>query len=499
MARLQRFSGVQALPGVGSPQVVADTAVGDATVRLGPQIGRSAAALGDLAEVAIRHHAKEKDEADGERKAARANDLSNRKQAFAGYKAAEDYQQQVQDRLAAPRSLSSGTPVALSDELVEFMTLNKAKIMNGMPEEQKASFDVATERAEDQLRTDIAFAEDRQDKVYYLKGIDETRELAVDTVSRSPEKIDQVFDDFVDLVATAALPQSVRERALEDAGRDLLEAWVQAHPPDVQIAGLSDLQVRKRDDANPAAFQDHPVSEFAVRAGALPEDSRYRLLATALKIKTESALVEQADIVERIDSEHGQVDPLAFSGNTSLNAETRVRLLSRYLDAEDTRSRNVSAVEWLAAADMSDPFLASVRGLANDAFAFLNDDNTDSARVIRGIAIAKGMLPRNAAKVLIGNLTGDNSKEVSQAFNTLSVLGTDALQDSVAGADGRQLRTLLAGQTFLTADHGLTGKTTAELFAKANETPTRKERLENFASLYSVRRGGAKTFFPILD
>ncbi|WP_422037588.1 hypothetical protein [Roseibium sp.] len=212
---------------------------------------------------------------------------------------------------------------------------------------------------------------------------------------------------------------------------------MQAHPPDVQIAELSDLQARQLDGAKTVAFQDDPASEFAVRAGALPEDSRYRLLASALKKKTESALVEQADIVERIDSEHGQVDPLAFSGNASLNAETRVRLLSRYLDAEDAHSRNVSAVEWLAAADMSDPFQASVRGLANDAFAFLKGDTTDSARVIRGIVIAKGMLPPNAAKVLVGNLTGENPEEVAKAFNTLSVLGNDALQDSVAGADGR--------------------------------------------------------------
>ncbi len=52
MARLQKFNGADSLPGVGSPQVVADTAVGEAAAGLGQQIRRLAGAFGDLAETA---------------------------------------------------------------------------------------------------------------------------------------------------------------------------------------------------------------------------------------------------------------------------------------------------------------------------------------------------------------------------------------------------------------------------------------------------------------
>lgn len=53
MARLQRFSGTQSLPGVGSPQVVADTAVGVATQGFGRQIRSSAQDFASLAGTAV--------------------------------------------------------------------------------------------------------------------------------------------------------------------------------------------------------------------------------------------------------------------------------------------------------------------------------------------------------------------------------------------------------------------------------------------------------------
>ncbi|MDN3720114.1 hypothetical protein QW131_15255 [Roseibium salinum] len=48
MARLEKFSGAQSLPGVGNPQVVADTAVGAATAGFGRQIRQSADEIGGL-------------------------------------------------------------------------------------------------------------------------------------------------------------------------------------------------------------------------------------------------------------------------------------------------------------------------------------------------------------------------------------------------------------------------------------------------------------------
>ncbi|WP_417681634.1 hypothetical protein [Roseibium sp.] len=50
MATLARFSGTQQLPGVRRPQVIADTAVGEATTGLGQQIQKSAAQIGELAQ-----------------------------------------------------------------------------------------------------------------------------------------------------------------------------------------------------------------------------------------------------------------------------------------------------------------------------------------------------------------------------------------------------------------------------------------------------------------
>ncbi|MEO1115124.1 MAG: hypothetical protein AAFY05_22440, partial [Pseudomonadota bacterium] len=158
MARLQKFSGAQALAGVGNPRVVADTAVGAATAELGPQIGRSVAAVGELAAIAGNHRSKKTG------LAARAEDLTNRKNAFSGLKAAEHLQKKIRDRLDDPRSWGTEAPAPLADEMVSFMKSNANKIWSELPEAQRPSFDMATKLGEDQLRTEIAFAETSQDK-----------------------------------------------------------------------------------------------------------------------------------------------------------------------------------------------------------------------------------------------------------------------------------------------------------------------------------------------
>ena len=55
MARLERFSGAQTLPGTRQPQVIVDTAVGVATEKFGRQIQQSAGAVADFGRLIQRH------------------------------------------------------------------------------------------------------------------------------------------------------------------------------------------------------------------------------------------------------------------------------------------------------------------------------------------------------------------------------------------------------------------------------------------------------------
>lgn len=499
MARLQKFSGAQALPGVGNPRVVADTAVGAATAELGPQIGRSVAALGELTATALNHRSKKTGQA------ARAEDLTNRKNAFTGKKAAEHLQTKIRDRLEEPRSWATEAPVPLADEMVSFMKSSADRIWSGLPEEQRLSFDMATKLGEDQLRTEIAFAETSQDKDYFLDGISQTKDLAVETVSRQPDRIDQVFDHYLDLVDTAALPDRLKEQSIQDAGQDLLETWVQAHPAETQIAELSKLQARKPIEAisNSSPTQNSGSSmeeqtEFSKRADALPEVSRNRLLAAALKQRTESSLVELARIAGRIDGAHEHVDPLEISGNALLGTQARLQLLGRFREAVDARSRQVAALEQLAVAGSGSRSLTGEQGFAHDAFSYLNDGKADPAVLMHGIAVSNFNLPRIAAKALVKTIASENSQDVAQAFRTLSVLKPDAINDSLIGAEGAQIRMLLAGGTYLTAEQGLSTEAIGTMFSNANQLKTRKARLENFAALYPGRRNGKTTASPSL-
>ena len=505
MARLQKFSGTQALPGVGSPQVVADMAVGSATADLGPQIARSFADLGELTKAALTHKASKKELAVRERHAARAEDLIKRKNDFAGKKAAEALGVEVRGKLAERRSSPSEALVPLADEMVTFMQSNGDKIWNALPEAQKPSFDTATKLEEDQLRTEIATAESSEDTRYFLDGIKQTIDIAVETVSLQPNRIDQVFEQVLDLVDTAALPGHLKEQSIQDAGREILEAWVQAHPHETQIAELSKLQAQEPNEAvsdptraNANGTGNEGQTEFATRAGALPEASRNRLLATALKQRTETALVEQARIAERIDIVPEQVDPWEIAGNALLENRARLQLLSRFREAVDAHSRSVSALDPLEDSGSSASRPKGDQGLLSDAFSHLNDGKIDAAIFTRGIAVSTSSLQGTAGKILIRALASEDSEEVAQAFTTLSLLKPYSERADLQGTEEAQIRMLQAGESFLAKEHGLSLQAVSALFAKANRATTRKERLENFAALHTGKRFAHIAAFPML-
>ncbi|WP_305986124.1 hypothetical protein [Roseibium sp. MMSF_3544] len=449
--------------------MVADTAVGAATADLGVQIRRSANDFVDLA--------------------TRAKDLVDRKNAFVGMKEAERYQQTVRRKLLDRRAEADIEAKGLSDEMQDFVAKTEASINARLPDTQRPVFAAESKLARDVLQFDIAAAEHEEDRAYFVAGIEETRELAVNDVLTTPGRIDQVFSHFKGLVETAPLPQHMKRKALEEADQRLHEAWVKGQPLDVQISGLTDIGSRQIAQASPGqpgankkSPSEGPDAEFFARASILPERQRNRLLMDAIRKKV-AVVTEEADgIAVRVDTAHEDVDPVALKGNPFLGTETKLQLLDRYSDATSHHAQELAAVGWTASAGMADPLDQDDQRRADLAFSHLFSSGADANALARGFLHSKGMLPNQYEKILVKDLAGTQVADIAQALKSVSVRKQFADRSRLDWGSTELLQNMSVRQEVLQRQFGMTVDELATQLATANRPQARKERETDFSA-----------------
>ncbi|MBN9671692.1 hypothetical protein [Roseibium aggregatum] len=479
MARLQKFKGTQSLPGFGSPQVVADTAVGAATVRLGGQIQQSAGQVGRLAQLARKRQQK-----------------------------IEDYEvkyahQRVEDRLretvAEARQKARAGGAGLTEDLMGQLDAAETMAAQALPEASRRQFMQEASARRDGYAYRFASIEAADGRKYYETGISAARDRTVTEIRTNPRGVDAASEDLEALVEAAPLPLDVKAGLRRETRLKLAEAWVESRPLDERIEGLSRLTTNAEEagadasqhfggaghDFNNAENETgaaDPVtgslSEFTRFARELPAHTRNRLLDSALRKKASMVLQEEAQFSAAIAENPLTVDPDGIRENGFLEWHQKNRLLDSLNTQVHERERDLAAIAWARSSGPGDPHNAAERDLAERAYRALDGGGTDRDELARTLLRTKGVLPETYVRGLRAGLDSVAPGEVSGAMDRLTaleVLDPDALALS---SDGVKLRKDGAAWKILTIGRALSGTDAAAVLAGARE-PARRKELEN--------------------
>ncbi len=527
MARLLKFNGAQSLPGVGSPQVVADTAVGDALVGLGGQIGSSAEEIGGLMKAAQNAYKdpKKKQEPTAKQSQRMARpDLEARNRAtqqaidaIETNKAIFRHVTTVKNNEAAILEKAGPGGVGYTEKALEYYDAEQERLASTLPENVTRPLrNVLSDRRANYLNRSAA-QENAENQNYLRREYDETLVHFQNQVLEDPESLDDALLEVRNLAAIMPLPATEKAKKTKTFTEKLTETWVGTRPLDEQIAGLTKLKagreppgerslreksgpgisgpVSVRSEAQGVAVSSgdeensktHTPTEFEVRARVLPPQTQNRLLAGAKKKKAAKALQEEQQIRDRIDTAPDMVDTAEIESNVHLEPHQKLQLLNHAQEAVLEQKKDLEAVDWVGTSARA---LAGSRGdqeRTDRAYRVLADDSPDQDVLARGIFRQKGILPKSYLASQVKSLNSSDPAELGRAYKNLSVLARIDPGVLKQGRKGDGLQSALTKWEVLTEHLGLTEEEATSRLAKANAPAQRAALLRENSADYPNR------------
>jgi hypothetical protein len=490
MARLLKFNGSQSLPGVGNPQVVADTAVGEAVAGFGRQIGNSADAIGNLAQ-----------------KAANARDARLKKRAEEQQQSADNFEyQKVIPKLDA----------FLKQQEDERRERSRAGEQNyvekGLALQQEASRAMLEDlpvsvrpQAEKELQQHLKYYTNRlaiqeytDSQTYYVESVAEITSQLADEVSDDPEAFGRAWQTIGNTLESAPMPVSQKEKLLRQGRETLAEAWVSARPLQDQIDGLTALKNKRQStggdgfETDPAATENQDrrgkkagetdpekateaSSIFDQRAQLLPQHTQEKLLVEAFRKKAAAAVQEEERLVAQIGENPLATNPQEIHDSGFLDAHQKKRMLDTLRNQIREQELDLEAVDWVGGSEKGDPLSQEHNDRLERAFVFLTMDETDRNALAKRLLAAKGILPRSFANELLADLNGQDPDKMVQAHEKLAAIFDIAPRPlRHAGNTPGDLEDAQAKWRLLTDTFGRNHKDVAQQLGKANNTERRK-------------------------
>ncbi|CTQ53102.1 hypothetical protein LP7551_01623 [Roseibium album] len=490
MARLLKFNGTQSLPGVGNPQVVADTAVGEAVAGFGRQIGNSAGVIGNLAQ-----------------KAANTKDARLKKRAEEQQKSADNFEyQKVFAKLDAFLKL-------LEDERRERSRAGEQNyVEKGLALQQEASRAMLEDlpvsvrpQAEKEIQQHrkhytnrLAAQEYTDSQTYYVESVSEITSQLADEVSGDHEAFDRAWQRIGNTLDAAPLQMSQKEKLLQQGQETLAEAWVNTRPLQEQIDGLTALKNKRQSlsgdgiETDPAAIENQgrpnkktggtepgKITEissiFDQRAQVLPRHTQEKLLVGAFRKKAAAAVLEEERFVALIGENPLATDPQDIHDSGFLDVHQKKRMLDNLQDQIREQELDLEAVDWVGGSEKGDPFSPEDNDRLERAFVFLTNDETDRTALAHRLLAAKGILSRSYAKEVLVDLNGEDPDKMVQAQEKLSAIFDIApLSLRYAGNRPGDLEDAEAKWRLLTGTFGKSHREVAQQLGETKNTARRK-------------------------
>ncbi|MEM9635871.1 MAG: hypothetical protein AAGA50_31425 [Pseudomonadota bacterium] len=494
MARLQKFEGTKRLPGVGSPQVVADTAVGEAVVGLGRQIGNTAGTFGKLADLARRRQ--------------------QRIDEFESEKAHMKVSRRLKGNLGQELLIERPGGVGLTEAMLIHLEKGREEAQKGLSEEAKVRFNQKIVANRERYASSFAAVEAAENEKYFQRGVGEVEDRLVAEVQDDPEVINAAFERADAILTTMPLPAVVKTSGLNRIKENLAEAWTKSRPVQEQIDGLTKLKTRRDASTGKGAAAERPdgstngntgrnarasagqktdtgeMSVFESRAQFLPPHTQNRLLADAKK-KQAAAIVQEEERIATLIAENPlAMNPQEIHESGFLEAHQQKRLLDDLQEQIRQQERDLEAVSWLGASAAEPTHESSNQELADRAFAYLDDGETDRDALALGMLRNKGVLPDAYLKSLENTLNSSDPVEVGKAFDILAELGK-VDPNVVEGLRGHeQFRSGVEKRDILVNRFGFSSRETSADLAQGNDPVRRKDLRTDFAGQYPQGRTG---------
>ncbi|POF29594.1 hypothetical protein [Roseibium marinum] len=465
MARLEKYSGAQGLPGVRRPQVIADTAVGSAIAALGGQIQRSAGQAGRLAQLAQRRQQQIDD--------------------FEQIKAQRQLRASMTVRQAEELQKLHPGAAGYTEAMLAHLEKGREDALKALPETVHASFNQEFEARRAGYVSGFAAQENAANRTYFRQGgLDVSAQLASD-VRENPELLEDAFKEGEAVLAAMPLPPDEKEDALRELDAQLTGAWLETRPPKEQVAVL-ESELRRREmlaagDDELQIDEDLPgVSSSGagpVRLRGMPDVFLKRLHENAVKKTIATALSESERIADRIAKAHGHFDPGEIENNSVLEPFQKVQLIKSLNHAISEQKENIDAVNRVLFSEPGEDLGPAQSRFVDRAFAYLDDGETDRNALARGILHAKGVLPKPYVNSLKKGLASNDPQEVGNAYENLTqifAINPNAVRE-IEQAEG--LEEALTKWRLLTDLNGMNVEEAAEKLVTAND-PERRADLE---------------------
>lgn len=461
MARFQRFQGTQSLPGVRTPGVVADTAVGAATAQLGRQFGQSAAAVDNLA--------------------ARARKREKNLKEFEAAKSEERRILEAKAKRAEERQNERSAPTGLSEGMLDFIESTEISARQGASDDTGQGYPNKAGFSKEQLLQDFAADEAADGEAYLLRGIETSKEFAISEIRDKPHSIDQSLARLAALVDIAPLPLAKKEVALRLVTETLAETWLETLPPEDQIAGLAQLRSKRdavgettdveagatglQSDQNVQTEAELPAL-FEARAQLLPPYKQNKLLLEAMKKKAAIGYREEARIASQIAENPFLLDPREIRDNGNLEEGQKTQLLSDQQDQIEEQEKGLEAINLLSRPENRESDLRKDSGLAERAYKALDTDRFNKDEFVEILVHNKGQVPPSYLAEISHGIRNQDASKVAASFAKLKRLESAAPGRIFRGGANLATQKALEIWNGLAETKGLPEEKAAEWFSK---------------------------------
>jgi len=375
MARFEKFTGAQTLPGVRRPTVVADTAVGQATEALGRQIQHSAGQVGHLAQtIQKRRH---------------EIDDFQRKKGWLDFEG-----QFAQKELEAQTNLQPGA-AGYTESMLEQFNTDAGKFIEGLPESVRAQAELDVANLRNRYADRFSKTELQERTRYFRQGIAEGSDQLTKGIRANPISYDEALEHGRQLINESGLPEIEKQSALQSWERMASLAWAETLPATerARLFGPSSVDagslIRAKESFRTKAYADTggpDGKQFSGWRAGYGSDTVTKADGTVVRV-TKDTVVTRADAERDLERRIAEFQAIAIK---QVGADAWQRLPPRAQAALTSITYNYGELpERLHAAVRSgdaEQIAAAVEGLKGDNGGVNSGRRQEEADIIRGKA-----------------------------------------------------------------------------------------------------------------
>ncbi|MBO6858485.1 hypothetical protein [Roseibium sp.] len=367
MATFDKYRGTNSLPGVRQPQVIADTAVGQATEGFGRQIQQSAGQLGQLASLA-------------QKRQEQIDDFERKK----GWLQFEG--QFAQKELDAQTNLQPGA-AGYTERMQSQFNEDASKFIESLPESARAQAQLDVEDLRNRYQDRFAKTELKERTRYFQEGVAESTDQIAKNIRANPNTYEESLAYGRQIITESGLPTIEKEAAIKSWERMASIAWFETLPASerANLVGASTVDagslIRSKEGFRTKAYWD--VNAYRTGYGS---DTVTKADGTVEKV-TKDTVITQADAERDLSRRIAEFQGIAVK---SVGVEAWQKLPPRAQAVLTSITYNYGELpERLHAAVQSgdlEQIAAAVEGLRGDNGGVNSKRRQEEADILRGRA-----------------------------------------------------------------------------------------------------------------